>query len=26
VLADNIRCGIAGNALKVLRALVADAE
>jgi aspartate-semialdehyde dehydrogenase len=25
VLADNIRCGIAGNALKVLRTLVADA-
>ena len=25
VLADNIRCGIAGNALKVLRALVAEA-
>jgi aspartate-semialdehyde dehydrogenase len=24
VLADNIRCGIAGNALKVLRTLVAD--
>ena len=24
VLADNIRCGIAGNALKVLRALVAE--
>ncbi len=24
-LADNIRCGIAGNALKVLRALVAEA-
>jgi len=23
-LADNIRCGIAGNALKVLRALVAE--
>jgi aspartate-semialdehyde dehydrogenase len=25
LLADNIRCGIAGNALKVLRALVAEA-